>query len=151
MSHVEPPRSRSANPLRGTRTRPRLEVLEGRALLATVNEFPVPTAGGGPTRITAGPDGGLWFLEAGKNQLGRIDPMTHAITEFALPFSNLKALASGPDGNLWVTGSVVTTTTTYVDTCANCYPIIIPGLPIITPPGCPPLALPYRLQPRAAY
>jgi hypothetical protein len=54
-------RRRSADRVR---TRPRLEGLEGRCLLAaTITEFPVPTANAGPYWITPGPDGNLWFTE----------------------------------------------------------------------------------------
>ena len=31
-------------------------------------------------RITAGPDGNLWFTEENGNQIGQINPTTHAIT-----------------------------------------------------------------------
>jgi streptogramin lyase len=39
-----------------------------------VTEFPIPTANSGPTSITAGPDGALWFTEinSNANKIGRI-------------------------------------------------------------------------------
>ena len=37
----------------------------------TITESPVPTAGGIPQDIAAGPDGNLWFTEGG-NRIGRI-------------------------------------------------------------------------------
>ena len=41
---------------------------------ASITEFPVPTAGSGPSGIAAGPDGNLWFTEYNGNQIGRITP-----------------------------------------------------------------------------
>ena len=42
---------------------------------------PLPPAPS-PFGITAGPDGNLWFTEVAGNQIGRITPASHAITEF---------------------------------------------------------------------
>jgi streptogramin lyase len=56
--------------------------------------------------ITVGPDGALWFLECSANNVGRIDPTTHAITEYPIPTRNSGAchgITSGPDGALWFT------------------------------------------------
>src|SRR5579885_3133497 len=59
------------------------------------------TASGG---ITTGPDGNLWFPEAGGDQIGRITP-SGTITQFALPTANSDPveITLGPDGNLWFT------------------------------------------------
>jgi streptogramin lyase len=57
-----------------------------------------------PSRITAGPDGALWFLQLGRNNIGRITT-DGAVSEFALPpdsTGELSTIASGPDGNLWI-------------------------------------------------
>ena len=59
--------------------------MESRQLLSTIAEFPIPTADPGPSRITAGPDGNLWFTEYQGNKIGMINPTTHAITEFPIP------------------------------------------------------------------
>src|SRR4051812_3910877 len=76
-------RSRSTERVRA---RPRLEGLEDRCLLSTtITEFPLPTPNNAPYWITAGPDGNLWFTEQGANQIGMINPTTHAITEFPVP------------------------------------------------------------------
>ena len=52
-----------------------------------------------------GPDGALWFMDGGTTPaIGRIDPTTHAITEFNIglkPAVGLGRVAVGPDGNLW--------------------------------------------------
>ncbi|HEV3162579.1 MAG TPA: hypothetical protein VGZ22_00965 [Isosphaeraceae bacterium] len=77
-----------------------------RTLLSlTVNLFPVPTAGSEPIGITTGPDGNLWVAEAASNNIGRINPTTHKITEFPIPTANSRPLqiTAGPDGNLWFT------------------------------------------------
>src|SRR5437588_12907295 len=70
-------RARRRSPDRA-RARPRLEGLEDRCLLSTtITEFPVPNSNASPLFITAGPDGNLWFTEAGK--IGEINPATHVI------------------------------------------------------------------------
>src|SRR5207245_1498719 len=51
----------------------------------TISEFPLPAGSRGPLGITAGPDGALWFTESGTSQIGRIDPTTHAFSEFTVP------------------------------------------------------------------
>src|SRR5438874_871120 len=65
-----PPRGRAAS------RRPQVEGLEGRALLASVTEYPVPGLGnssGVPGQIVKGPDGNLWFTDV---DYPRIDEMT---------------------------------------------------------------------------
>jgi hypothetical protein len=60
--------------------------------------------------ITAGPDGGVWFtashvlIDYGDNssEVGRIDPITHAIATFPVAVGpTLSAITAGPDGSLW--------------------------------------------------
>jgi streptogramin lyase len=56
-------------------------------------------------RITAGPDGNLWFTEFIYNaNIGRITT-AGSVTEFSLPtpFVNPAGIATGPDGNVWFT------------------------------------------------
>ena len=69
-----------------------------------VYEFPVPTAGAGPSFIASGPDGALWFTEGSANQIGRITTGGN-ITEFAVPTasSGVNGIAAGSDGALWFT------------------------------------------------
>ena len=52
-----------------------------------------------------GPDGKVWFLEMGANKVGRIDPATGEIAEFAIPSANSlpMLIAPGSDGALWFT------------------------------------------------
>jgi virginiamycin B lyase len=68
--------------------------------------FRVPTAGSDPRRITAGPDGNMWFTESNINvsQIGRIDAAGN-VTEFVVPtrFSQPDDIVSGPGGALWFT------------------------------------------------
>src|SRR5262249_19231676 len=61
-------------------------------------------------RIVAGPDGNLWFTEiyfpprqTGVGQIGTINPTTHAVTDFTIPYANSypRGITTGPDGNLW--------------------------------------------------
>ncbi len=87
------------------RRRPVIEPMEARQLLATVAEFPVPTANSNPIGIVAGSDGNLWFTEILGNKIGMINPTTHAATDFAVPTANANpyGIAAGPDGNLWFT------------------------------------------------
>src|SRR5262252_5357452 len=65
-------------------------------------EFPLPTHGSGPTHITAGPDGAMWFTEPGINKIGRITTAGD-LTEFPIPTPDAKpyGISAGPDGNLW--------------------------------------------------
>jgi streptogramin lyase len=60
---------------------------------------------GHPLVIAAGPDGKLWFTESPGNKIGRIDPATGAVDEYAVPtpLSAPWEIAAGPDGNLWFT------------------------------------------------
>src|SRR5438309_725940 len=69
-----------------------------------ITEFALPTQGGIPYQITAGPDGNLWFTEIVGNRIGRISP-TRGISEFSLPTAGSRpyGIALGPDGNLWFT------------------------------------------------
>jgi virginiamycin B lyase len=57
-----------------------------------------------PYGITSGPDGNLWFTEAGGNKIGRITT-GGSFTEFTVPtgVSDPFGITSGPDGNLWFT------------------------------------------------
>ena len=67
----------------------------------------------GPFGITVGPDHDLWFTENDDGKIGRITPQG-VVSEFQIapssgpsPFGlqgfGLQGIATGPDGNLWVT------------------------------------------------
>jgi virginiamycin B lyase len=72
----------------------------------TITEFPIPlsTRVSGPESIVRGPDGNLWFTQAGgmgEYKIGRITPR-EVITEIPLPAGGApQSITSGPDGNLW--------------------------------------------------
>ena len=69
----------------------------------TINEYPLQSKIG-PVGITTGSDGALWFLEYYANNIGRMDPVTHAVTQYAIPTPNSRAvqcIITGPDGALW--------------------------------------------------
>lgn len=55
-------------------------------------------------RAVVGPDGNLWFTEAGADKIGRITT-TGVLTEYPIPTTGgaLFDLAVGPDGGLWFT------------------------------------------------
>lgn len=66
-----------------------------------VREF--STGSAKPTSIATGADGNIWF--AAEGLIGRLDPTTGAVTEFAAgtkvgPLGNA-GLVAGPDGNIW--------------------------------------------------
>ena len=67
-------------------------------------EFPLPNPPCGPTGITPGPDGALWFTEQKAGRIGRIST-TGDIREFPLPDETRSphSIAVGPDGALWYT------------------------------------------------
>ncbi|MCE9669176.1 hypothetical protein LY474_15290 [Myxococcus stipitatus] len=50
----------------------------------TFKEFPLSTEESGPTGITVGPDGNLWFTQSGSGTIGRAT-RDGVVTEFPLP------------------------------------------------------------------
>ncbi len=70
-----------------------------------ISTYPIPTANSYPFSITSGPDGNLWFTEAGSNKIAKITT-AGAITEYAVPTVNSSpegGITTGPDGNVWFT------------------------------------------------
>jgi len=65
-----------------------------------IAEYPVSDGSG---RITAGSDGNLWFTGYNSGQIGKMNPTTHAFTEYAIPYTGARPLGitPGADGNLW--------------------------------------------------
>src|SRR5262249_57631283 len=63
------------------------------------------TAGAGPAGITNGPDGAVWFTEAGAGAIGRITTAGTVTNEFPLttPTSDPENIVTGPDGALYFT------------------------------------------------
>ncbi len=57
-----------------------------------------------PSAIAAGPDGALWFTNAGNNSIGRITTAGQVTSYTAVPTSDYPAgITAGPDGALWFT------------------------------------------------
>lgn len=105
-----------------------------------LKEFPLPTSSSYPAEITVGPDGRIWFTEAGTPaRIGRFAPSTGVFREFNTPHpdSGPYGITSGPDGNLWFTDynydTVVRLTTTGTMTPfsvpTDCRPAIITSGP----------------------
>jgi len=73
-------------------------------LTGQITEYNIPTNDSYPVRITAGPDGDLWFTEQNGNQIGKISSQTGQITEYSIPTPALVLLIlCRLDGNLWFT------------------------------------------------
>jgi virginiamycin B lyase len=75
---------------------------------ALIGQYPTPTSGAEPDGIAVGADGAIWFTEQGADRIGRLDPVSHAVTEYRLHVgthlnSEPTDLVTGPDGALWVT------------------------------------------------
>src|SRR4051812_34703602 len=51
---------------------------------AALIEYPVPTVNSGPTGITLGPDGNIWFAEANAGQIARVGG-NGGMVEYPLP------------------------------------------------------------------
>jgi streptogramin lyase len=71
-----------------------------------IQEFSAGMTGVNPVDLTTGPDGAIWFTYYWSTLIGRIDPTTHAITEYTYPaLSPPKAwgITSAPDGAIWFT------------------------------------------------
>ena len=64
------------------------------AALGQTSDFATLTASSNPFGIAPGPDGNLWFTEDNVSKIGVINPVTHAINEFATPTAS-----SGPLGH----------------------------------------------------
>ena len=71
-----------------------------------------------PQGIAAGPDGALWFTNAGNNTIGRITAAGKATSYPAASIAGPLGITAGPDGALWFTnytgnsiGRITTTVT----------------------------------------
>lgn len=67
-----------------------------------IRHFALPTPGGVPIYIHAGPDGNMWVTELAGNKIARVTPDGVA-TEFDIPTAYARpiAIVPGPDGNMW--------------------------------------------------
>ncbi len=66
----------------------------------TIVEYTIPTASSAPAGMTPGPDGALWFIENGGNNVGRMTPDGGVTNEYAIPTASSapNAIVAGPDG-----------------------------------------------------
>jgi virginiamycin B lyase len=98
--------------------------------VGSVNLF-IPT-GAGPSAITTGPDGALWFTETVANKIGRmtIGNSPTLTNEFAIPTANSQPgeIAVGQDNALWFT-----------EFAANKIGRIATAPPFVAPPPPPPV------------
>lgn len=74
----------------------------------TLTEFPVSSDACCPEHIAAGPDGSLWFTQAGRGGPWKIGRITTAGSVVDFPIeegfvATPNDIVSGPDGNLWFT------------------------------------------------
>jgi virginiamycin B lyase len=73
---------------------------------ATITEWPVATPGSRPHDPMAAKDGSIWYTGQLANVIGRRDPHTGQIKEFALnPKTGPHGLTEDNDGNVWFTGN----------------------------------------------
>lgn len=73
-----------------------------------ITELPVPQASSGPTDVTTGPDGNVWFTEYYRNSIGVVTVATKKIKHYhiATTLARPVHITTGPDGNLWFTESI---------------------------------------------
>jgi streptogramin lyase len=78
--------------------------LNGIGRMDTTGAFRSYLPSTGPTALTVGPDGNVWFLLPTNNRVGRITP-DGAISEWTVPTASagLTGITSASDGNLWFT------------------------------------------------
>ena len=65
-----------------------------------VKAFRLPHKESGPSQITRGTDGAMWFTEYFGERIGRITS-TGKITEFPIGVQPFGGIAAGPEGDLW--------------------------------------------------
>ncbi len=68
-----------------------------------ITEYALNTASANPDQIVYDPaDGNIWFTEQSVNKVGRINPTTKAVGEYAVPSgSNPSTITVDPQGNIW--------------------------------------------------
>lgn len=88
------------------RPRPPAAIIPGPAE-AEITLWDVPTRGSRPHDPLAARDGAIWWSGQLANKLGRLDPKTGAIREYALqtPHTAPHGLTEDHDGNIWFTGN----------------------------------------------
>ena len=71
-----------------------------------IDEWTVPS-GSRPHDPAVAPDGSIWYTGQRANTLGRLNPVTASVTEYALPTANSgpHGLVADTAGNIWYTGN----------------------------------------------
>jgi virginiamycin B lyase len=67
-----------------------------------IREWTLPNAGARPRRIAIGPDDSIWYTDFARGYLGRLDPESGAVTEWASP----SGAKSEPYGIVWTKGAL---------------------------------------------
>ena len=88
------------------KSKPAGVVIPGSAKVS-MKAWPALTPGARPHDPLAAADGSLWYTGQMNNVLGRVDPKTGKIREYALktPHSGPHGLDEDKDGNIWYTGN----------------------------------------------
>jgi streptogramin lyase len=94
--------------------------------------YPQPPIGVA-NRVTAGPDGNVWFTQPGQ-VIGRI-ATNGFVTIFDATNANANALASGPDGNLWFTDAANNQVGKFIQPVVPPTFVVPPDVVINTDPG----------------
>ena len=88
-----------------SRPRPAAAAVSG-AVEASIKTWAVPTLGSRPHDPLATKDGAIWWSGQLSNKLGRLDPKTGAMREYALkPGTGPHGLKEDKQGNIWFTGN----------------------------------------------
>ena len=79
----------------------------GRATQVIVTEYDLPNPSTAPHDAEVGPDGMVWYVDFGRQYLGKLDPRTGEVTEYEVPEARpgnptgILALKLDRDGNSW--------------------------------------------------
>ncbi len=75
----------------------------------TVVEYPLPRARAFPHDPAVGADGIVWYTDQANSYIGRLDPATGKVTDYATPTQASGphgiVVAPPPDGGVWYTGN----------------------------------------------
>jgi len=94
-------------------------------------EYPLPNAGFliVASGITSGPDGNVWFAEAGVQEIGSITTDGATITGYPTPGFFPSGITTGPDGALWFTEGGASTGVARSTTGGEVTQFTVPSLP----------------------
>jgi streptogramin lyase len=103
-----------------------------------ITEFPDMMSNTYANQITTGPDGNLWFTNAGTKDIGIFNPTTGAFSEVIVPGSSPYygdgEITTGPDGNIWfVLGGASGNTIATINSTTHA----VTEISVPLPPGSP--------------